>query len=317
MATAPFPIDPVLTGITNSYRNTSLISDLVLPRVRVGKKEFKYLVYDKEAAYTVPSTLVGRKGQPGEVEFGATEEASFVYDYGLDDFIPADDVTQAGAGGGVDYQYDPRGRAVETMTDLILLDRELRTSSIVFDLSTYDAGLRRTLVGAEQWSDPTSTPVKDILEALDLPLMRPNIGVLGQEVWTQLRQHPQVIAGVSMSGGNASEGGVAMTSAVADLLGLDEILVGSGWLNAAAPGQPPSFARVWGKNAAFIHRNLNADTERGITFGFSAQFGDRISGGIAEPKRGLRGGETIRVGESLRELISAADLGFFFQNAVA
>ena len=37
----------------------------------------------------------------------------------------------------------------------------------------------------------------------------------------------------------------------------------------------------------------------------------------ADPNIGLRGGQRVRVGESVKELVTAPDLGFFFENAVA
>ncbi|EHF7717022.1 phage capsid protein, partial [Salmonella enterica] len=60
-----------------------------------------------------------------------------------------------------------------------------------------------------------------------------------------------------------------------------------------------------------------ADTQGGVTFGFTAQFGSRVSGSIPDPDMGMRGGQRVRVGESVRELIVAQDCGYFFQNAVS
>ncbi|MFV9531212.1 hypothetical protein ACNUIM_32135 [Pseudomonas aeruginosa] len=69
MSNAPFPIDPELTAIAIAYRNGRMIADEVLPRVPVGKQEFKYWKYDLAQGFTVPETLVGRKSKPNEVEF--------------------------------------------------------------------------------------------------------------------------------------------------------------------------------------------------------------------------------------------------------
>ncbi|MFN8996736.1 MAG: phage capsid protein, partial [Pseudomonadota bacterium] len=75
--------------------------------------------------------------------------------------------------------------------------------------------------------------------------------------------------------------------------------------------------RVWGKHAAalFISEDMaNADQP---TFGFTAEFGQRIAGTMDEPKMGLRGSVRIRVGESVKEVIAANDAGYYFENAVA
>lgn len=313
--TTPFPVDPVMTGITIAYRNQSLIGDMILPRVQVGTKEFKWQKYAQEERYTVPETLVGRRGRPKQVEFGATEESSMVYDYGLDDPIPNDDITQAAAGG---QGYSPVNHAVESMTDLILLDREIRVADMIFSPDSYASGFKETLSGTDQWSDfDNSDPVQQILDALDTPIMRPNVFTLGQAVWTTLRQHPKIVAAVNAMGGNAAVGGVVTRQQLAAILEIEEVLVGQGWVNTAKKGQNPTISRVWGNHASLIYRNRLANTQRGITFGFTAQYQGRIAGQMPDMNIGLRGGVNVRVGESVRELIVAPDCGYFFENAIA
>jgi len=310
--TAPFPIDPVMTGIAIAYKNTSLIADSVLPIVPVSTKEFKYQLYAKGDAFTVPEALVGRKGVPNEVEFGATEEAAFTRDYGFDDFIPNDDITQAATAGN---GYNPVGHATEMLTDLVLLAREKRTSDLVFAAGTYPVGNKDTLSGNGQWSDYTnSNPQLAMMNALDVPIMRPNIMVIGQAAWTVLRQHPKLVKAYH---GNSGDSGAITRQALAELLEIEEVIVGQGFINTAKPGQTPTISRLWGKHCAFLHRNRLANTQRGLTFGFTAQFGTRIAGQIPEPKRGLRGGVTVRSGVSQRELVVASDCAYFFQNCVA
>ena len=311
---ASFPINPVQTGITLAYVNSTLIADNVMPRVPVATKEFKYNKYEKAERFTVPNTQVGRKGSPNEMEFGATEEAAIAKDYGLDSVIPNDDITQAAANGGT---YNPVNHATEALTDLILLDREKRVSDIVFDADSYNSGYKTDVSGTatDQWSDyANSTPREQILEALDVPIVRPNIFVLGQSTWRYLRQHPQIVSSIL---GNNGEQGTVTRQQLSALLEVEEVIVGQGWINIAKPGQQPNFVRVWGNHAALLHRNRLANTQMGTTFGFTAQFQGRIAGQMPEPKLGLRGGVRVRVGESVKELVIAKDLGYFFENAIA
>ena len=129
MSNAPFPIDAELTAIAIAYRNGRMIADDVLPRVPVGKQEFKYWKYDLADGFTVPNTLVGRKSRPNEVEFDATDATDSTEDHGLDAPVPKADIDNAPA------NYNPLGRATEQTTNLIVLDREVRTSALVFNLS--------------------------------------------------------------------------------------------------------------------------------------------------------------------------------------
>lgn len=327
MSLAPFPIQQALARITMAYRNQSFIADRVLPRVPVPSEAFKYSKYTQADAFTIPDTKVGRKSRPNEIDWTATETASATQDYGLDDLIPNFDVQQAAANmvnNGV-QAIDPLARSTELLNQLVALDRENRVAndatSGVFTLGTYPAANRTTLAGTTQWSDFTnSDPVQAILTGLDTPLIRPNVMVIGQAAWSKLRTHPKISAAVYPMGGNATGGGTAVArQALADLFELEEVLVGQSFYNSAKPGQTATMARLWGKHCALIYRSPNPAAQGGdATFGFTAQWGDRI-GGIVETdaKVGLRGGVRVRVGESVKEIISANDVGYFFQNAVA
>ena len=314
----PFPIQQELTAIALAYSNRSYIADLVLPRVPVGSREFKWLQFNRDEMFTVPETMVGRKGVPNEVQFGATEVAGFVKDYGLDDLVPNEDLSAAPAG------YDPLGRAVEGTSELIALDREKRVADLVFNTATYPAANRATLSGTSQWSDYTnSDPYSAIMAARDGMLMPFNTGVIGRLAWSKLRVHPKITAALAPSatgntGTSNAQGAPATLQAVADLLELDQILVGESWINTAKPGQTASLSRVWGKHMALLHINPIASIRgNAISFGYTAEYGSRVSGSIPEPKVGLRGAQRVRVGESVNEIVAASDVGYYFQNIVA
>lgn len=312
MATKPFKIDPVLTGITTAFRNpsASLIADLVLPRVQVNKEEFGYNVFPTEDAYTIPDTRVGRTSKVNQVEFSADRQTSMTQDYGLEDPIPYKDIENA-AGSG----YDPEGRAAELLTDLILLDREVRAANLVFALGSFAAACRTTLSGNAQWSDATnSDPVTALENAIDGLLLKPNKLVLGRSVWTTLKRHPKVVAAVL---GSANSTGRVTRQGLADILEIQEVVVGEGWVNTARKGQAASMARAWGKHAALLYINPTADTDRGLTFGLTAQFGKRVGMRREDEQIGLDGGVAIRVGERVKELVVANNAGYFFQNAIA
>jgi hypothetical protein len=291
-----------------AYRNKKLIADQVLPRVPVGRQLFMYSVYDLGQGFTVPDTKVGRKSLPNEVDFSETAVTASTEDFGLDDFVPQVDIENAPP------NYDPRARAVEGIIGLVDLDREVRAANLVFNSASYATANQQTLVGTSQWSSPTCNPIEQIMDALDQCVMRPTHGVLGRAAWTSLRTNPQVVAAVLKNPGMY---GVADSKSVADLLELDDIFIGDGWVNTAKKGQNPNLQRCWGPHASFIYRDAIPDVKGRVTFGFTAQFGHRFAGAIEEPKRGLRGGETVRAGESVLEVISAQDLGYFFQNVTA
>jgi hypothetical protein len=306
----PFPINPVLTAIAIAYRNpdVALIADDVLPRTPTAQ-EFKWLKYDLAQGYTVPDTKVGRKSKPNEVEFNATEEIGKVVDHGLDDFVPNEDINADNQG------VDPLGTATAYLTNLIMLAREIRVAGIVFNAANHAAANQLVLAGNSQWSDQVnSDPVAAITDALDKPIYRPNIAVLGQRTWTVLRRHPKMVQAVK--GTNQATGAITKRE-FSEFFEINDVFVGAGFVNTAKKGQNVSTARVWGNHAAFLYRDRVAGPQAGVTYGFTAAWGSRIAGNIPDPERGLTGGEVVRSGERVKEVVAAPDLSFFFQNAVA
>lgn len=318
MSTTAFPVNAELSAIAIAFQNpdAALIADKVLPRVPTAKK-FKYTRYTIEQGYTVPDTRVGRKSEPNMVDFGGIDVTAECEDFGLDDLVPNDEIDaynsmpKPATGGPV----SPQALSTMMLTGLVQLDREIRVANTVFSGASYAAANQATLSGTSQWSDrANSDPLNSITTAMDIPLVRPNKLVIGQLAWTQLRMHPKIVQAIGKS---AQTAGYASIQQVAELLELQEIIVGRAFYNTAKKGQTPTYGRAWGKHAALLHIDSLAAQLQQPTFGWTAQWGTKIAGVIPEPKAGLRGGERIRSGESVKEVIVSTDAGYFFQNCVA
>lgn len=321
--TAPFQTQPRLTQIAMAVKPQGMIADIVCPRVDVGSEEFTYSKLISEDLFTIPDTQVGRTSEPNQVEFGAEDETAKVVDHGLDDFVPNRDINVAAAQGA---NIDPLAVAAEGTALLVELAREKRVADLYFNLNTYSAAHRTTLVGNDQWSDYAngSDPYDDIMAGLEAMLVRPNMAIFGRATWTKLRSHPKVVAMVLNNGGQVAGGQAAAGSvtrqAFADLLELDQVVIGEAFYNSAKKGQAMTPARLWGKHAAFVRIDRNVRSVQGFnlpTFAMTAQFGGKFAGTIPDAKRGLKGGTIVRVGEQVKELITFQDGGFFIQNAVA
>ena len=129
------------------------------------------------------------------------------------------------------------------------------------------------------------------------------------------KSHRSPLRGISKGGTTVA--GMVSRQEFAEFFELQEVLVGAGFVNQAKKGQAASMARVWGKHAAFLYRDRAAGPQAGVTYGFTAAWGNKIAGSIDEPKIGLTGSQRVRSGERVKEVICARDLGYFFQNAVA
>lgn len=318
---APFDTQPRLTQIAMAVKPQGMIADLVCPRVMVEGEKFIYTKLNSSDLFTIQDTKVGRTSEPNQVEFGATDVTDKVEDHGLDDFVPNRDGAVAAAQGA---NIDPFAVATEGTAILVDLAREKRVADLYFNPNTYVPAQRAALSGTGQWSDyVNSDPYSVIMDALDGMLVRPNMATFGRKVFTRLRSHPKIVAAVlnkggQIAGGAGSAGSVSRQS-IADLLELDDILVGESFFNAAKKGQAFNGARLWGNHAAFMRIDRNVRSAQGFvlpTFAMTAQWGNRFVSTIPEPKRGLKGGTTVRVGEQVKEIITFAEGGYLFQNVV-
>jgi hypothetical protein len=318
----PFPIDATLTAIAIGYRNPAhtLIGRRILPPLPVLSEQFKWSEFPLAEGFTVPELRVGRKGRVNQVEFSAEEREASVEDYGLDDALPQSDIDAAArARAEKRSNYDPRGAAVEGLTNLIELGREVRAAAVVQDPANYAADKKIALSGTSRFSDyANSDPYGVIDQALDSTLVyRPNTIAMGQPVWSKLKKHPRLIKAVK--GGLTDEGAITKAQ-FAELFELkpENVLVGEALLNTSRKGQSPTLSRVWGKSIEllYIDPSKQRADDYNVTWGFTAELGGRISGSIIDGDIGLQGGERIRVGERVKELVVAKDVGFQIQNAV-
>ncbi len=310
----PFPVVPKLVAIARAFKNPSFvyIADGIFPRTPTdGEKEFRWLDYDLASGYDLPDTAVGRRGAPNEVSYKATEQTDFTVDQGLDDPIPQDDIDV-----GAKQGYDQVGKAVERLTDVILRKREVRVANLAFNAANYPTDYKTQLSGTTQWSDYTaghSDPIANIVNGMSAAVMPLNVMAIGKAAWVKLSMHPRICAAVH---GNSGDVGIVTRQQVANLFGLEEVLVGEARINTAKKGQTAVLSMAWGKHCLLYYRDKAADLKGGVTYGFTAERGKRQAGAQPDGQISVRGGQRVRVWESVKELIVAPECAYFIQDAV-
>lgn len=298
-----FEASPAMTAIAIAYRNPDvvMIADDVLPRVPVSARAFSWIEYPEAEMFGVPDTRVGARSAPNQIELTGEKRDASVDDYGID--IPLDNpsIEKAVAAG-----YDPRNRAVETATNIVLLDREIRVAKAVTDATQYHADQKLTATVAA-FFDAAADPYENVEAMLDACWMMPNQLTFGHASWRAFRKHPKVVQAIK---GQTTSTGRVTRQEVADAFEVNRILVGSGRVNVARPGLAPTMARTWGQTITgqYIDRAATPETG-GVTFGMTAVSGARVAGS-RKVDMGLHGGEMVRSGESIRELIVARRAGF-------
>jgi hypothetical protein len=306
----PFPTRPDLLAVKMAYKNSSLIADRLMPRVPVNKRDFKYTYFEKGDTFRVPNTLIGRRGKANQVELMAHEATGSCESYGLDYGVPQDDLLEA------PENYDPLAIAASAISNWVALDREVRVAGIVFAAATYAASNKVQLAGNHQWDKFTQAdadPIEDITTALDVPIMRPNFMAIGRAAYSKLARNPNIIKSL----GNTTGTGIAPRRAIADLFELEDIIVGESFVNSAKKGQSAVISRTWGKHCLLFFQDKNFNNvQEGITFAWTAHR-EHFAGTAPDKDIGPKGGQMVRVGETVAEHVMAADLGYFIQDCVA
>ena len=227
--------------------------------------------------------------------------------------IPNKDIVNAPQG------IDPRARAAEGITDLILLDREVRVAAVVHNPLTFDADKRLALSGTSKFSNAASDPVITITDALDVPLYRPNIGVIGRRAFTILSRHPKILQATRMIGGDDGRHRDA-----------------PGHRRALRTGRPVRRREPSQHGAQRADGEPHADVERQPRAHLPGSAVDadderheppdvRLHGSVRQPHRRTRwrtktsacaAAQRVRVGESVREQVCAPSLGYLITDLV-
>ena len=145
--------------------------------------------------------------------------------------------------------------------------------------------------------------------------MRANVMIIGRRAFDVLNSHPKILKSVH---GNSGDSGIATRAQIASLFELDDVVVGEAFLNASKKGETVSLTRVWGNHVSLIYRDrLATPTGTRMTFGFTARQGTRISGVTTDKLIGARGSHIVRAGETVKEIVTSDQLGYFLQSVVS
>ena len=308
-----FDVQTRLTQIAMAMRPEGFIADTVCPRVE-SPLMFTFSKGRPEEMFSIPDTRIGRTSRANRVEAGADDTTLRCEDHGLEDPVPVADQDWARS---QQASWDPEGQATMNVSSWMYLAREKRVADLYFQRDTYASTLRSLLSGNNQWSDYTnSNPVDAILTAMDKMLIRPNVGIFGQSVWTKFRQHPRVVR--NARGNDGGDGAISREDA-RRILELDRIEVGQTWANTAAKGQDATYARLWGKHCSLHYLNpaITSSENTMPTFGFTAEFEGMMAGTYFEAGAGVKGAEIVKIYDRIRELVAWKETGYFFENAVA
>lgn len=236
-----------------------------------------------------------------------------------------------------DLPLGPDRNATQFVTQKALIRRERNWVSKHFVPGVWAQGLVGVDAGPSpgteflQWRDPLSTPIQDIRNAkrsvLETTGFEPNKIVLGKAVYDALVDHPEIIERVKF-GQTPGAPAQANANTLSQILELDEVLVSKAVFNAGAAGTSYATAAaneqsqfIAGDHALLAYVNPIPAIEMpsaGYTFSWNGWMGatgmgHRIKQFRMEPLESDR----VEVQMAFDQKQVGADLGFFFQHAVA
>ena len=307
-------IDRALSDFACAIQNRESIADKVCPVQRVSKPSDRFFKYDADTFFEEQSAaLTGAEAMPGRVRYKISADNFSTVDYGLMDFVSNKEIESA------DAPIDPQMHAVKVVTQRLDIAKERRVAALLFASGSYGSNYA-ALTGADRWDTSTSDPCQKIDDALEACDERPNIMVIGAQAWMKLKNHPKLkelilSRAATVSGATPDR---VTPDLVAAVFELDAVHIGRMKYNTNREGAASVRGYVWGKSCALIRVTDDPSPRETGVFAKQFQFGMRETQVIDAPLPGLRGGQFVKVTESLDEkLVAGSSAGFLYGTVVS
>lgn len=243
-------IDQALSDVSIRYTNKNFIADQVFPILPVDKETGLVFKFDKENLRSPQDTTRGDYARSERVDYGlSTVPYGPLLEHSIE--VPLSqrllDMYQT--------PLQPEINATNTATEKLLIERESGLVGYLGNAANFPATNKVTLSGTQQWSDYTnSKPFSDIQTGATAILQgstfKPNTVAMGRAVYDQLVNHPQVTDRLKYTARATNE---EVTNAIADLFGVQKVLIGEAISNTANEGQADATSFIWGKNVYLLY----------------------------------------------------------------
>jgi hypothetical protein len=320
-----FPVNPLLTQLAIAYmqENQGWLSANVFPIVNVTSKEGLYPTIPKgswlldEAKIRAPGTVAVRGGYTVGSASYKTEQ--YAYGYTIPTELRRGDTsTMAVDLDTVAVQHILQ--RIRTRADGLFASKYMTTGIWGIDRTGVSSGPTGTQF--IQWDQAASTPQNDIILSATAMLKetgkKPNVLVMGREVWDAIRKNAFVKADLSIS-----QTKIVTEDLFAVMCGLEKVVIAESIYNSAADGQTASMQFRVGKTALLAYSTPTPSkyvATAGYTFSWDS-VGLGNSDGYNVPMRSYYEEAAMQdVYEGVMELdhkVVSTDLGTFFTAVVA
>ena len=318
--------DPILTEFSVGYADPMLVGTRLMPLAPVNTQSGRYRTFDRSkrvifAARREPGTVAN------EVRGGRWSEDTFkTVEYSLQAAVADEENQQLNSQGGLAnatfggaLQLDPHADATALVTQSLLLQHELTTSTLLRNTASYPGGHSVTLVTADQWDNyagATSNPI-DILRAAinkvtSVVGVAPNKLAMGSLGASWLENHPDVVA--RFSNFSLTDPGAFM-----ELTGFagEVLLIGDDKYNTLdIQESTETLASIWGKDVILLFNNEQMGLND-LSFGktFSQTYPDGSVRPVDRWREEGRKSDLIRVSWKWDQKVTTSAAGYLIKDA--
>lgn len=303
-----------LTDLSIAYRNQGgYVADRVFPVVPSNNASNLYFSYPK--AFWLKSNAQKRAAGTAAARSGYDlETATFTCERdALAHAIP-DPIRSNSDVADLDRE------AMEYVTDQLQRAKEVRWAANYFVTGVWGTSATPSVL----WDDAASTPIEDIRTGRRT--IKKNTGydanklILGYVTADKLLDHPDIIDRIKY-GQTAGKAAMANEQILAQLFGVDEVLICGAIQNTGSEGGTAAYSFIAGDNDALLVHAASRPGIRtpsaGYTFTWAGAPGGNPQGAYIKTFRDeLNESDIVEGNQWYDQKLVASDLGYFFLNAV-
>ena len=308
-------IDAALTDFSIAYMQDAngFIARRMFPAVGSAHQTDNYYTYSKADMNRADATKYDGSGPTAGKTFGLASNPYSINVWALHYDVSEHERANA------DPVIDPEEDAVMAVAQDLMITEDREWASAAFSTGVWGTDV----VGGTnftQFDDAASNPIETLRTGVTTILQNtgrlPNKLGMGHEAWSEgLADHPDVLDRIKHT-----QTGVVTEDLVAQILGLDEVLVGQGIRNTAQEGLTGSYSFNLGKNALLIHSNGGGKKTptAGRTFVWSGLTGNAqgvMTKRYEIPEEGAY--PRIEQHNTFVHKVTASDLGYYLSGVVA
>jgi len=322
-----FHIDAALTNISVAMLQNpqGFIASRVFQNIPVQKQSDKYFTFDRSHFNRNGAKKRAAGTRVSEVGYALSNDSYFCEEYGV--AIPIPDQVRANA----DPAADPARAAAELATHQMLINKETDFSSSFFSTGLWGTDITGVASSPSsgqviKWSDTTSgDPIGNVRTGIDTILgstgVKPNVMVMGRQVYSALIDHPDVQGRIN-GGATTSQPSIASLNLLAQIFEVDEVMVGEAIQNTAAEGDTAAHSFILGKKCLLTYRPSTPGImtpAAGYTFSWQGYLGGTNEYGfvVDTKRRDEEDTDVVRARAHYDHKLVSSALGYFWDAIVA